>query len=112
MVACQAGQVFPARQVFPAKAGIFGRQVFENSRSIFFKGHDLPGARHFSLGHQKSHGNFNVKKISDYTNSTLLILLRPLISFYLVAFAFYYGKEKSNLILHHGPLKSDSSYKT
>jgi hypothetical protein len=37
MVACQAGQVFPARQVFPAKAGIFGRQVFENSRSIFFK---------------------------------------------------------------------------
>jgi hypothetical protein len=37
MVACQAGQVFPARQVFPAKAGFFGRQVFENSRSIFFK---------------------------------------------------------------------------
>jgi hypothetical protein len=36
-VACQAGQVFPARQVFPAKAGFFGRQVFENSRSIFFK---------------------------------------------------------------------------
>ena len=69
------------------------------------KGHYLAGARHFSLGHQKSHGNFNVKKISDYTNSTLLILLRPLIFFYLVAFAFYYGKEKSNLILHHGPLK-------
>ena len=54
----------------------------------------------------------SVKKISDYTNSTLLILLRPLISFYLVAFDFYYGKEKSNLIFNHGPLKSDSSYKT
>ena len=52
---------------------------------MVFKGHYLAGARHFSLGHQKSHGNFNVKKISDYTNSTLLILLRPLISFYLVA---------------------------
>ena len=84
--------------------------LFLNSKSI--KGHYLAGARHFSLGHQKSHGNFNVMKISDYTNSTLLILLRPLISFYLVAFDFYYGKEKSNLILHHGPLKSDSSYKT
>jgi hypothetical protein len=28
-----------------------------------FKGHGLAGARHFSLGHQKSHGNFKVKKI-------------------------------------------------
>jgi hypothetical protein len=81
-------------------------------RTTPLKGHGLAGARHFSLGHQKSHGNFKVKKIWDYTNSTLLILLRPLISFYLVAFDFYYGKEKSNLIFNHGPLKSDSSYKT
>ena len=41
------------------------KAAFLMTRSLktALKGHGLAGARHFSLGHQKSHGNFKVKKI-------------------------------------------------
>ena len=49
------------------KYTIYGASIFDNNyKSLLFsyiKGHGLAGARHFSLGHQKSHGNFKVKKI-------------------------------------------------